>query len=607
MIILEGGNVFKDANGQPLTQRINKADVQPTVKFLEKLTGLPLITNMLGSTGISPTSGDLDLAVDVNTTSKEQLVAVLTTWANAQGLDVKEYVAKSGDSVHFKTPIRGAALNGYVQSDFMFGEPQWQKWALSGSPIGSEFKAKYRQILMASIARALDMKWSVKHGLVNRETNEIITKDPKQIAQLLVKGDVKDLASVESIITKLKTLPNYEQLVADAKETFAKDGLVLEDANDANFMARLRNRIVNQGMKIIIEGARIEHPEDMIFDYASQGALKAISTLRALPKQAADITIKWDGKPAIIFGRNPQGQFVLTDKSGFTAKGYDGLATSPAQLEKIMQQRGGERGDLVNMYKTMWSALESQTPKGMKGYVQGDLLYVGNPKEANGQYSFTPNTVTYSIDKDSDLGQEIGQSMAAVAVHTFKRDPQDGGVPFSDVGQLGQGSILILGPKMSQTPKVDVPEAQLSELESTIRKNSDKIDVLFNPSSLREYQLANLPALMKQYGNEKVRQGNFNNMTEDFLDFVATKTTPQKLQRATKFLSENIRALELVFTLFRMIGSIKTKIVRQLDTAGSNVQASIDGEPGHEGYVTSGIKLVDRLRFSKSNFAKNLQ
>jgi hypothetical protein len=160
---------------------------------------------------------------------------------------------------------------------------------------------------------------------------------------------------------------------------------------------------------------------------------------------------------------------------------------------------------------------------------------------------------------------------------------------------------------MSQTPTVDVPEAQLSELESTIRKNSDKIDVLFNPASLREYQLANLPALMKQYGNEKVRQGNFSNMAEGFLEFASTKVTPQKLERLTKFCTDNARALELVFTLFRMIGAIKTKIVRQLDGASSGIQASIDGEPGHEGYVTSGIKLVDRLRFSKSNFAKNLQ
>jgi hypothetical protein len=35
------------------------------------------------------------------------------------------------------------------------------------------------------------------------------------------------------------------------------------------------------------------------------------------------------------------------------------------------------------------------------------------------------------------------------------------------------------------------------------------------------------------------------------------------------------------------------------------VQASINDEPGHEGYVGQGMKFVDRMRFSAANFAKN--
>ena len=56
MILGEGGNVFKDADGNPRTQRINLADIKPTVAWLEKITGLPLVDNMLGSTGTKPTS-----------------------------------------------------------------------------------------------------------------------------------------------------------------------------------------------------------------------------------------------------------------------------------------------------------------------------------------------------------------------------------------------------------------------------------------------------------------------------------------------------------------------------------------------------------------------
>jgi len=58
MYIKEGGNVFKDADGVVATKRINQTDVKPTIQWLEQLTGLPLMDNMLGSTGQKPTSGD---------------------------------------------------------------------------------------------------------------------------------------------------------------------------------------------------------------------------------------------------------------------------------------------------------------------------------------------------------------------------------------------------------------------------------------------------------------------------------------------------------------------------------------------------------------------
>ena len=42
MFINEGGNVFKDGAGVPLTKRITQSDVPATVQWLEKVTGLDL-------------------------------------------------------------------------------------------------------------------------------------------------------------------------------------------------------------------------------------------------------------------------------------------------------------------------------------------------------------------------------------------------------------------------------------------------------------------------------------------------------------------------------------------------------------------------------------
>jgi len=94
-MLAEGGNVFKDADGNPMTQRINQSDIPATVMWLEQLIGIDLPRERwLGSTGKVPTSGDLDIAIDANEISKEQMAARLTQWAQSHGLDPKQYVKK---------------------------------------------------------------------------------------------------------------------------------------------------------------------------------------------------------------------------------------------------------------------------------------------------------------------------------------------------------------------------------------------------------------------------------------------------------------------------------------------------------------------------------
>ena len=231
MMLKEGGNIFKGTDGELLTGRINQADVLPTVKWLEGITGLPLQDGMLGTTGKAPTSGDLDLSVDENKISKDELVAKLSQWAQSKKQDPKQWVRKSGISVHFKTPIAGDEKKGFVQTDFMFGEPEWQKFSLQGGLTGSEYKGMDRHILLASIAKALGYRWSHNYGLLNRESNQPVSKDPDRIAQLLLGVDhtAKDLASVESIHKIIKNRSDYEKLVADAVESFGQAGKKLPE------------------------------------------------------------------------------------------------------------------------------------------------------------------------------------------------------------------------------------------------------------------------------------------------------------------------------------------------------------------------------------------
>ena len=71
----------------------------------------------------------------------------------------------------------------------------------------------------------------------------------------------------------------------------------------------------------IVEGkGHLDHPEDLVFLGGSQGASRAVNSIVNTVKNPKAITIKWDGYPALIFGRGPDGQFSIMDKHMFNKK-----------------------------------------------------------------------------------------------------------------------------------------------------------------------------------------------------------------------------------------------------------------------------------------------
>jgi hypothetical protein len=79
------------------------------------------------------------------------------------------------------------------------------------------------------------MKYSPKHGLLNPQTDELLPNgnDWNQIAKQLLglTATTKDIRSVENILSYIKKLPNYDELVAGARETLGKQGIELPRAN----------------------------------------------------------------------------------------------------------------------------------------------------------------------------------------------------------------------------------------------------------------------------------------------------------------------------------------------------------------------------------------
>ena len=644
--LFEGGNVFKD-QGQPLTQRINRADIEPTVKWLETVTGLDftseasehdeLPARWLGSTGRKDSSGDLDLQVDANQTTKADLINRLEAWCRAQGIPDQEimnqgtkktngWIRDAGVQVHFRTPIRGRAARGFVQTDFMFAhKPKWHQFVLSGNTL--------RNILINSMAKSLGWKLNQNDGIYTRADNKFVTDDPNRMAKILLNPNAspRDLASVETIMRALKMDPKREEKIADFRAHMQREGLPFDETleeTDVNFLARLRDRIVNQGMQPLVEttvveaatpgtqpvGGRakgIEHLEDLVFRQGTRGVKAALDIVNHVAQDSGMATVKWDGKPAVIFGRKPDtGEFVLTDGSGFEAKTYDGLFTSIDSVKQDLARRDAtakERGNLATrvqslfpVYEKLWPMLEQSLPSNFRGYVKGDLLYINTPPLQAGNYVFQPNTVDYRIPAKSSLGQRIGESTVGIAMHSMYADQGEPSQPLRRVKFNPVPGLLLMEP-ISAKP-IQLNQDLVKEIRGIVRSKGRDIDTLFNPQELRAQQITDLAKLCVDFVNHKIGSGNFDNLLPEFGQWLQSKVTPRKFNNIIEYLQSpgsNTQGMAAAFTLFLLLHDLKMDLQRQLDLQ----------VPGNEGWVFATpagyAKAVNRFDFTPKNRARN--
>ena len=724
-ILKEGGNIFKEPEtGKPLTQRIARDSVDPTIGWVEKLTGLSLKDMKLGSTGIRSSSGDIDIAVDQSKNDKEEVFQKLKAWAEKThpNDNPRQWVAKSGTNVHLRTPINGNPANGFVQTDLMFGNPQWMKFALRGMGDDTPYKGAHRMIFLASIAKAQGMMWSPTKGLVDRETKEIITTDPNEIAVKLIGAGANraNLDSVETIHKAIKGRPDYENLVADVKDNFAKQGIPMPESKNirTGMMIAEKNifqkaasglvglaktakagykagraspggykaaadaykkagggkttlgQITGLGSKIgskitgnqpvakkqkdkkvrtpathvmikkgftkkkipvgslagfekdgwrqvesISEGARIDHAEDLVYLQGSKGAMRALNSLRQMEQGGhRDVTIKWDGSPAIIFGRNDNGEFILTDKSGFGAKGYDGKATSGEDLQKMLMARPGASNpdakkaqaykNFAGRMKDIFDDYEKATPQDYRGYFKSDLLYFNKPQIQGQNYIFKPNIVEYAVDVESDLGKKIGMSKTAVVIHR-QVDADGNESPLRDP-EIFQGNQVLVVPPVSVETAPEVDNLELDRLEQIIKKDASAIDSLLNADTLRSKKMTDFPKILYAYTNSKVDTG-LDNLGRDFIKWLSSSKVSQvKQQKIIEYIKENMSAFSSLWEVVNGIMKVKDGIIKQLDSQGK-IKAKTAGKDGGEGYVLAhpggDIKLVNRAGFSAANRA----
>ena len=388
----------------------------------------------------------------------------------------------------------------------------------------------------------------------------------------------------------------------------------------------------------------LEHLEDHILNFGVEGGRASLNFLRSLrdmlagsSRSSVNMTVKWDGAPAIFAGIDPaDGKFFVAKKSVFNK--------SPKLYKTNKEIDNDLSGQLNSKFKI---ALKEFSKLNIKGVLQGDLMFtddVGTDKiDGENYYTFQPNTIVYAVAVDSDIGQQVKKAKVGVVWHTTYEgsELQSMKAKFgADVSKLTKSNSVWMD---------DATYKDVSGRSTFTQKETDAITSILADTG-RTFRAINGPLLRKfmklqesmtgamvgagykTYNNSKVRQGQkitnpkqhangYLKWVEDSLqkqiDKVKTPNAKQKYKNIQKQyiieLRKHTNNLTNIAKFQNLLIDAKMQIVRKLNNVKQLTDTFIKTSNGFkvtnpEGYVAidrvsgNAVKLVDRMEFSFNNF-----
>lgn len=352
-------------------------------------------------------------------------------------------------------------------------------------------------------------------------------------------------------------------------------------------------------------GRVLNHLEDLVFFYGSDGADEAIDILNDLTNdETSDVSIKWDGNVALFYGRDPDGTFMLGTKGNW-AKNTP--ATSAEEIRDYIANGGkGEdfRGPMSQDLYQIFPYLEASFPTSSMGFVMGDLIFspAMAPKVATKDgIQFKSNQVTYTVDPTSEIGGRINSAICGIALHVKFSEwgsKNQAVIGADTVAKLNSRSVVAMGQSYApKTPKLD--HHALNYLSSLARKNGKIVDALI----AKRPGISDISNIIYTFNNQTMRGGGNELSTKVFFDWLATsKVSAGKQAKLAAIHEENPNAFNAMFELFNAVADAKQEIISQLDAGETDIRSSMDGRPGGEGYVSlkNKIKLVPRKSWRPS-------
>ena len=382
------------------------------------------------------------------------------------------------------------------------------------------------------------------------------------------------------------------------------------------------------------KNVHLEHVEDQIFNLGYAGVDNAINFLEGIAELLGghgtdnySMTVKWDGAPAIFCGTNPEnGKFFVGTKSIFNKTPK--INYTSADIRR-------NHGDSPGLAEKLQIALKHLPKLGIKGVVQGDLLFTKSDLSTSNLkgekfVTFTPNTITYAVPTGSQLARRILGSKIGIVFHTSYKGRSIStmsasfGVNVSRYKKSKDVFFMDADFRMDSTISMD-PSATDKILSTlfAVRSKAKGISRFLNKISADKVVLP----LLKMYINKNVREGSLGGDSRSFAAFVKERFEDKisKLgsdrgkERKTGVMNALLGEidqfsdlLDRAFSVRDSLITVKNVLLNQIKHV-EGIKSFVRTDKGYrvtspEGFVAidtiedKAVKLVDRLEFSRINF-----
>lgn len=381
------------------------------------------------------------------------------------------------------------------------------------------------------------------------------------------------------------------------------------------------------------KNVHLEHVEDNILNHGMVGAKNSLNfvagianMLRGHAGKKYNITTKWDGSPAIFAGINPEnGKFFVGTKAVF-GKRDPKIIHSKADIKK-------HYGDNPGLSKQLEAALTHLPKLGIKGVLQGDMMFSEGEveeKTIDGEkmVTFKPNTIMYAVPADSDLAKKIKRAKMGIIFHTKYEGEsmQDMKSSFKiDISGLKKTADVWFDDAtyMDESGTVTFTAKEEKEVERHLNAANKALSQIKKAELDQLLSNKTLVSMLKMHTNAQIRSGKHfhGDFIKEFHKFVDNridkeKTSDQaKANKKTKykeFIEKHHDLLERVLAFQSHINDAKLFLINKLKALDSIGTFLPDGDgykvTSPEGFVAvdhigDAVKLVDRLEFSRANFA----